>query len=136
MNHFQLSADRKLAQLPFGKLARLCDPTTNDAKDLTIMEVHLQAGGGHSFHFHPNQEELIYVVEGEIEQWLEKEKRSLKAFDAIFIPVKAVHASFNVSNKPARVLAILGPCVGKDGYECVDVFETEAWKNVRTQARG
>jgi quercetin dioxygenase-like cupin family protein len=136
MNNFLLAKDRILAQLPFGKLARLSDPTTNDAKDLTIMEVHLAPGGGHSFHFHPNQEELIYVVEGEVEQWLEKEKSILKASDAVFIPRKAVHASFNTSKQPARVLAILGPCVGKDGYECVDVFETEAWKNVRTQTRG
>jgi hypothetical protein len=42
-----------------------------------------------------------------------------------------VHASFNVSDGNAKVLAILGPCIGADGYELVDVSGQEPWAHLR-----
>ncbi len=135
MTHFLMKAERPLAEMPFGKLSWLSGPLTTAASHLTIMEVHLQPQGGHSFHFHPDQEELIYVVEGRIEQWMGNESRILSAGDAISIPKGAVHASFNIFPEHARVLAILGPCVGAEGYACVDVFDQAPWKNLRVPAR-
>ena len=38
-----------------------------------------------------------------------------------------VHASFNTSDRNARLLAILGPCIGPEGYELVDVADQEPW---------
>ena len=35
-------------------------------------------GKCHDFHRHPGQEEVIYVLEGTIEQWLEQEKRDAR----------------------------------------------------------
>ena len=40
-------------------------------KKLVVLEVTLSPTGGHNFHKHPQQEEVIYVIEGEIEQWLD-----------------------------------------------------------------
>jgi hypothetical protein len=42
-----------------------------------------------------------------------------------------VHASFNVSERNAKILAILGPCVGAEGYELVDVSRQEPWAHLR-----
>ena len=41
------------------------------------MDVTLQPGAGHPFHRHPDQEEIIWVREGRIEQWLEDDKHAL-----------------------------------------------------------
>lgn len=128
---FQFAQARATQKLPWGELARLSGPQETSAKDLTIMEVLINEGGGHSFHYHPDQEELIYVVSGRIEQWLERESKLLGPGDAIFIPRAKVHASFNVFAEPARVLAILGPCSGPDGYRCVDVFEQAPWNTLK-----
>ena len=49
------------------------------------------------------------MIEGEIEQWVDREKRMLRAGDSAFICANVVHASFNVNNRKARLLAILGP---------------------------
>jgi quercetin dioxygenase-like cupin family protein len=136
MKQFLMKDGRKLAQMPFGKLSWLSGIKATDAQDLTIMEVHLNEGGGHSFHRHPTQEELIYVVEGRIEQWLEKESKILGPGDAVFIPRDTVHASFNVFAENARVLAILGPCRGEEGYEVVDVFDQAPWNTLRKNSRG
>ncbi|MBE7464337.1 MAG: cupin domain-containing protein [Planctomycetes bacterium] len=134
LERFFIQAERAYATLPFGQVARLSAPGLTGAEKLTIMDVKLNPGGGHSFHFHPKQEETIYVLEGRIEQWLEHERRILSAGDALFIPRATVHASFNSFEAPARVLAILGPCAGDDGYEVVDVFDRAPWKDLRGPA--
>jgi quercetin dioxygenase-like cupin family protein len=71
-------------------------------------------------HKHPRQEEVIYVIAGEIEQWLGKRRRVLRAGESVFIPKNTVHASFNVSKRSAILLAALGPCAGKEGYELIE----------------
>ncbi|MBI3832595.1 MAG: cupin domain-containing protein [Planctomycetes bacterium] len=130
---YLLEKDREAQVQAWGKMAWLSGPKLTGAEHLTVLEARLDKGGGHSFHFHPHQEELIFVVEGRIEQWLEQESKILGAGDALFIPRETVHASFNVFAEPARVLAILGPCAGPEGYECVDVFERAPWKDLRAQ---
>ncbi|MDH3652064.1 MAG: cupin domain-containing protein, partial [Saprospiraceae bacterium] len=80
---------------------------------------------------HPAQEEVIYVLDGKIEQWIGEDMKQLKQGDSAFIPAGMVHASFNIDKNPATVLAILGPAVGADGYEVVDVGEEPPWINLR-----
>jgi quercetin dioxygenase-like cupin family protein len=128
---FVLSADAEREHLDWGVLGWLTRPSETGAKQLAVIEVDFVPGGGHNFHKHPDQEEVIYVIEGEIEQWLEKENRVLTKGDSVFIGADVVHASFNVSDKPAKALAILGPCVGEGGYELVEVFDQEPWKSLR-----
>jgi quercetin dioxygenase-like cupin family protein len=118
-------------QLAWGSLAWFSSPAASNATDLVVLEVTLSPGGGHDFHKHPRQEESIYVIDGEVEQWLDREKRRLRAGDSVFIGPDVVHASFNVSERNAKLLAILGPCVGPDGYELVDVADQEPWMSLR-----
>ena len=122
-------ADRE--KLDWGTLAWLSRPTTTEAEQLVVIEVNLSPGHGHNFHKHPEQEEVIYVIEGSIEQWLRQEKRMLNPGDSVFIPADTVHASFNVSARPAKLLAILGPCVGPGGYQLVDVSGDAPWNALR-----
>jgi quercetin dioxygenase-like cupin family protein len=128
---FVLTQDVEWEHLEWGELGWISRPTVTGAKQLTIIEVHLNPGHGHNFHKHPDQEEVISVVEGEIEQWLETSKQILKPGEAIFIAPDVVHASFNVSNQPAKLLVALGPCVGEGGYELVEVADQEPWKSLR-----
>lgn len=131
MGKFTHSAEVEREELDWGVLGWLSRPPATGAKDLTVIEVNLMPGFGHNFHKHPDQEEVIYVIDGEIEQWLDNESRTLQPGDSIFINKNVVHASFNVSKAPAILLAILGPCVGENGYELVDVADEEPWKSLR-----
>ena len=74
---------------------------------------------------------MIYVIEGEIEQWVDGEKRILRPGDSAFIAADVVHASFNTGSRIARLLAILGPCIGPEGYELVDVANQEPWQSFK-----
>lgn len=128
---FILSTEVEREQLDWGVMGWISHPSNTQAKLLTVMEVTLGPGGGHNFHKHPDQEEVISVVSGEIEQWLESEKTTLKPGDSIFIKPDIVHASFNVSDQPARLMVVLAPCVGETGYEVVDVSGEAPWNTLR-----
>lgn len=105
-------------------------PALTDTKQLIFIEVKIEPGKFHSFHHHPNQEEIIYVLEGKIQQWIEGESRELVSGESAFIPAGVVHATFNLFEESARFLAILSPSRGEAGYEVVDVFEEEPWKSL------
>ncbi len=106
-------------------------PATTGAKQLVVIEVTLEPGYGHNFHKHPQQEEVIYVVAGAVEQWIERDHRVLKSGDSVFIAADVVHASFNTGRETAKLIAILGPSVGEAGYELEEVYDQEPWRSLR-----
>jgi len=128
---FISSTDVRREHVEWGSLAWFSSPAASNAKDLVVLEVNLNPAAGHNFHKHPKQEEVLYVIEGEIEQWVDQEKRILRPGDSAFIAAGVVHASFNGSDRNAKLLAILGPCIGSEGYELVDVAELEPWAHLR-----
>jgi quercetin dioxygenase-like cupin family protein len=128
---FMMSADTAPEQLDWGHLRWMSHAPSTGARQLTVIEVNIAPGQGHDFHKHPDQEEVIYVIRGQVEQWLEQEKRFLGPGDSVFIPAGVVHASFNTGDSDAQLLAILGPCVGDDGYELVDVAGDAPWNDLR-----
>ncbi len=117
--------------LEWGVLGSMSRPSVTGARQLTILEVTLTPGQGHAFHKHPDQEEVIVALEGEVEQWLEQEKRILRPGDSAFIGAGVVHASFNPTAGPIKLLAVLGPCVGADGYETVDMSMQAPYNKLR-----
>ncbi len=96
-----------------------------------MIDVTLDPGKGHNFHKHPDQEEVIVVVSGQVEQWLDREKRLLGPGDSVFIPAGVVHASFNAGSGEAKLAAILGPCVGDVGYVSVEMGDEAPWNTLR-----
>ena len=106
---FIASADVERDELDWGTIGWLSRPESTGAKDIVAMEVSLSPGYGHDFHKHPEQEEVIYVIAGSIEQWLEDKKQILTAGDSVFIDADIVHASFNVSSQPAKLFVTPEP---------------------------
>ncbi len=113
-----------------GQIVTHSSPSVSGADKLMFLDIKMEPEKCHSFHFHPNQEEIIYVIEGTIQQWIEDQPSDLRAGESAFIPKGVVHATFNLSGAPARLLAILGPCMGEEGYEVEDVFEHAPWKEL------
>jgi len=128
---FVIASETKPEVLDWGKLAWLSNPPNTGAGQLTVIGVSLSPGKGHDFHKHPDQEEVIYVTAGKVEQWIDRDKRALGPGDSAFIPAGVVHASFNIGDGNASIVAILGPCVGDTGYEVVDVAGEAPWKTLR-----
>ena len=129
---FLVASELESVNLDWGIQQWFSDPKTTGAEELVVISVEIFPGFGHNFHKHPDQEESIFGLEGDIEQWLETESKILKKGDAAFIPKGMVHASFNVSKEPVKALAILGPCIGEEGYELIDVSDQAPWKELRS----
>ena len=70
---------------PWGKHWWLSRPGFTDTKQLTLVRVRMRPGTGHRFHYHPAREEIIYVIDGVAEQWVDREKRTLRAGECAFI---------------------------------------------------
>ena len=125
-------ADVKQDELDIARLGWLCNPASTGATQITVIEGTFFPGKGHSFHYHADQEELIYVLSGTLEHWIEQEKRILRAGDSVFMPAGIVHATFNAGPEDARVFAVLGPCVGDVGVENIDVSGEAPWNRLRS----
>ncbi len=121
--------------VPSEKLERglhhwLSTPEVTDSEQFISVRVEVEAGNGHPFHRHPDMEEIIYVLSGKAEQWLEDEKRILGKDEAVFIPEDVVHATYNAGNEPLIFLAILSPAKDLEG-SMVDVTDEEPWSNLK-----
>lgn len=128
---FTKTTEVEREQLEWGELGWISRPATTGARQIVAIEVTLLPGQGHNFHKHPEQEEVIYVLAGGVEQWLGEQRQSLKPGDSVFIHAGVVHASFTAGSQPARLLAILAPCIGDGGYELVDVSHEAPWNGLR-----
>ncbi|MGI9643197.1 MAG: cupin domain-containing protein [Acidimicrobiia bacterium] len=104
-----------------------------ESTKITAIDVRLDPGEGHDFHKHPNQDEIIYLWSGTLEQWIGDERRIMSAGDSCFVPMDTVHASFVPEDAPpARIFVVLSPSFGADGYEAVEVSHEEPWNMMRS----
>ena len=126
--------DVEWEQLDWGDLGWVIRPANvPEGAQLCVLDVKIKPGQGHDFHNHPNQEELIFLRSGTVEQWVGEERTEMTAGSASFIPMGKVHATFVADDapEPARILVVLGPSHGPDGYEAVDMSTQEPWASLR-----
>ena len=110
-----------------------CKPGMVRDTNLNFVRAHLDPGEAHAFHFHPKMEEILYILSGTAEQWVEKEKRMMKPGDSIYLPVGIVHATFNAGTEKLDFLAILSPAKS-EGPMTVEVADQDPWRSLRISA--
>ena len=104
-------------------------PGLTPSEDLLFVHCTIPPGGGHAFHMHPNKEEIIYIIEGEAEQWLEQEKRTLGPGSSVYIAASIVHATFNRSDQDLKFIAVITQC-SSEGEIQVAVDHFEPWNSI------
>ncbi|MAY62513.1 MAG: cupin [Rhizobiales bacterium] len=60
-------------------------------------------------HVHLNEDEIIHIVAGEVQFWLEGESFVRRSGDTVFIPRGKEHGFFILSETPARFITCLTP---------------------------
>ncbi|HEX7120748.1 MAG TPA: cupin domain-containing protein, partial [Gemmatimonadaceae bacterium] len=98
---------------------------------LLLVRVRMPPGRAHQFHRHPSMEEIIYVISGTAEQWVDRERRVLGPGDSAHIPADVVHGTYNIGEDTLVFLAILAPAKAP-GPALVDVHQEEPWRSLRT----
>lgn len=127
---FILAEDAQHLDEPWCHVEKLCHPDCTEPEHLLLVRATMPPNQAHNFHRHPGREEIIYVLEGQAEQWVGPEKRLLRVGDLALIPRNVPHATFNPGLATLRFLAILSP-VEAPGPFTVDVFDEEPWKTLR-----
>ena len=127
---FVTAAEMQVEELPWGPHEWLSRPGLVPAEQLLLVRVHMPPRQAHKFHRHPEQEEIIYILEGVAEQWVDREKRILGPGDIAHIPRDVVHGTYNIGDSTLRFLAILSPAI-ISGPPLIDMSEEEPWKSLR-----
>ncbi|MEX2529882.1 MAG: cupin domain-containing protein [Gemmatimonadota bacterium] len=128
---FVTSDEMEVEELPWGPHEWLSRPGLTEAGELLLVRVRMPPGKGHAFHRHPRMEEIIYVVSGSAEQWVDREQRILEPGDTAHIPKDMVHATYNAGDDTLVFLAILSPA-DAEGPGLVDVAGEEPWAGMRS----
>lgn len=97
--------------LPWGKLQFLSEPRVTGSDILTTGIVDLEVGKGHERHNHPGCDEIIYVIAGKGDQFIEFEdgtidQRKVKTGDLIYIPADLFHGTTNTGNSNMQLLVV------------------------------
>jgi quercetin dioxygenase-like cupin family protein len=127
---FVTTREMKVDQLPWGPHDWLCRPDIVEAEKLLLVRVHMPPGQAHQFHRHPEMEEIIYVLEGTAEQWVNRDKRLLGPGEMAHIPTDVVHGTYNTGTGTLRFLAILSPAKIQ-GPPLIDMSQEEPWRSMR-----
>lgn len=108
----------------------LSRPGLTAADDLLLVRVRMPPGTAHQFHRHPAMEEIIYVLSGTAEQWVDREQRRLGPGEAAHIPRDVVHGTYNPGRDTLLFLAILSPARAA-GPALIDVHTEEPWRSLK-----
>ncbi len=79
------------------------------AKNFAIGYVDLDPNGGQVPWHNQEQEEVYFILEGEVEMCLGEERQTLVAGQAAFIPPGVFHQATNLGDKAAKMMYCYGP---------------------------
>lgn len=127
---FVTGPDAQVEASPWGPHEWLSRPGLTDATELLLVRVRMPAGRAHQFHRHPAMEEIIYIISGTAEQWVESERRILGPGDSAHIPRDVVHGTYNAGEDTLVFLAILSPALF-EGPALIDVHTEEPWASLK-----
>jgi len=89
-------------------------------RNQSLAEARLPVGGSTQEHFHPQAEEIYFIMHGNGRIRIEAETRDVQGGDAIAIPPGRKHKLWNTGPEPLRLLCCCAP-----GYEHEDTVITE-----------
>ena len=89
-------------------------------RNQSLAEARLPVGGSTQEHFHPEAEEIYFIMHGFGRMRIEGELQDVKPGDAIAIPPGRKHKLLNTGTETLRLLCCCAP-----GYEHEDTVITE-----------
>lgn len=128
--HFVTPKEAAVEFAPWGRHEWLSRPGLTQPRQLLFVRVDMPPGKAHQFHRHPAREEILYILDGRAEQWVDREKRIIGPGDSVHVPTNVVHGIYNDSKKPVRFLAIISPAEA-EGPFLIDCYHDEPWRSLR-----
>lgn len=114
---------------PWGRIDWMARPDLVASRHVLFGRTRLDPDGAQPFHQHPEHEEVLYVVSGRAELWVERNRRTLEAGQLAVIPTGRVHAVVNVAAEELELLEVFAPGELTSNFE-VDVSDREPWRSM------
>jgi quercetin dioxygenase-like cupin family protein len=104
--------------LPGRSMRILVDRETMDARNLSMGVIEIPVSGEvRPCHSHPDSEEVVYILCGEGEAWIDGETYSFSAGDAIFFPMNSKHMVRNTGLSKLRMIFVFSPPTSPERYQ-------------------
>jgi len=117
MGSFVIREDEgEYVPVEWGRTKNLFGPENVGAKYLKINITEYAPGTEHKLHRHPDQEEVIFVLEGEGISRTDEGNKPIRAGSFVFVPADTDHATINVlKDRPMKALIIKSPALEGKG---------------------
>jgi mannose-6-phosphate isomerase-like protein (cupin superfamily) len=111
--------------LPGRQLQWLVTPETIGARNLSMAVMDCPAGSTvRPLHGHRDIEEVLFVLEGQGEAWVDGEIAPFRQGDAVLFPANSRHMVRNTGAGPLRTCSIFSPPTNPDSYL---LYDGEGW---------
>jgi len=108
--------EREFVRVEWGRTKNLFGPENVGTKYLKINITEYAAGTEHVLHRHPDQEEVIYILDGEGISRTKAGDQPISAGTFVFVPADTDHATINLrKDKPMKAIIIKSPPREKGG---------------------
>lgn len=111
-------ADAEQLDVPGRKLRWLFHPESEVSDKLSMNVVEIGVGETvKPAHSHMGQEEVIYVVGGHGQVWVDGEVGDLAPGTAVLFPIRSVHMVRNTGSEPLKLACFFAPPADFSAYE-------------------
>jgi quercetin dioxygenase-like cupin family protein len=118
-------SDIPAQQLPGRELQWLVTPETIGAENISMAVMDCPPGSTvRPLHSHRDIEEILYILEGQGEAWVDGEVAPFKQGDAVLFPANSKHMVRNTGTTSLRTCSIFSPPTTPDSYA---LHEGEGW---------
>jgi quercetin dioxygenase-like cupin family protein len=100
---FAADAEERRIHEEWGSLRWLAGREQTDT-DLTLGRVAIKSGCGNPRHSHPNCDEVLYLLHGSLDHWVDGEKVTVREGDTLVVPAGAAHNAINVGEDDADMI--------------------------------
>lgn len=112
-------------KLPGRELQWLVTPETIGAEKISMAIMDCPPGSTvRPLHSHRDIEEILFILDGEGEAWVDGEVASFKQGDAVLFPANSKHMVRNIGTTSLRTCSIFSPPTSPDTYT---LYEDEGW---------
>jgi quercetin dioxygenase-like cupin family protein len=90
----------------WGRLVWMVGGRLSNSATLTVGKCYIAVGSANPRHYHPNCDEVLHVLQGEIEHSLNEETFRLSAGETISVPLGSMHNARNLGAQVAELLIV------------------------------
>lgn len=90
-----------IENMSWGRLEWMVSGALSNSTTMTVGRCYISPGAANPRHYHPNCDEVLHLLQGEIEHSVGDRTVRMAAGDAISIPATAVHNARNVGAEEA-----------------------------------